>query len=222
MRILVAEDNEMVAESLDRGLAETGYAVQLALNGREALDRATAEDFDLLILDRMLPEVSGDDVCRQLRLRKSNIPILMLTARAEINDRVAGLDLGADDYMTKPFAFQELLARVRALLRRGEACTPPVLQFEDLELDPASHEVSRAGKKISLSAREFALLEFLMRQPNRVAPKDEIVAHVWGDALASNAVEVYINYLRRKIDKGYDIKLIHNVRGVGYVLRRET
>lgn len=222
MRILVAEDNEMVAENLDRGLAETGYAVQLALNGREALERVTNEKFDLLILDRMLPEISGDDVCRQLRLRKSNIPILMLTARADISDRVTGLDLGADDYMTKPFAFQELLARVRALLRRGDTVTPPLLQVEDLTLDPAGHTAERGGKTISLSAREFSLLEFLMRQPGRVVPKDEIVTHVWGDQIASNAVEVYINYLRRKIDKGHDVKLIHNVRGVGYVIRRES
>jgi len=221
MRILVVEDNEIVAESLDRGLAERGYAVRIAQTGREALECAMAEEFDLLILDRMLPELSGDDVCRELRVRKSSIPILMLTARADISERVEGLDLGADDYMTKPFAFQELLARVRALLRRGEECSPPVLQLEDLELDPAAHSAARSGKAIKLSAREFALLEFLMRNAGRVVPKDEIVAHVWGDVLASNAVEVYINYLRRKIDKGHDVKLIHNVRGVGYVLRRE-
>jgi DNA-binding response OmpR family regulator len=221
MRILVVEDNESVLESLNRGLHESGYAVQVATTGAEALERATADEYDLLILDRMLPELSGDEVCRRLRQQESSVPILMLTARAEIGDRVEGLDLGADDYLTKPFAFAELLARVRALLRRGEALTPAILRLEDLQLDPSARTVTRAGKPISLSLREFALLDFLMRNAGRVVTRESIVSHVWGQPLASNAVEVYITYLRRKIDKGHAKKLIHNVRGVGYVMRVE-
>jgi DNA-binding response OmpR family regulator len=221
LRILVIEDNEVVAEALRDGLREVGHYVQIASEGPEGFDRATAEDYDLLLLDRMLPGLSGDEICKRLRSAASRVPILMLTARAAVGDCVEGLDLGADDYLTKPFAFAELLARVRALLRRGEVPTPPILVLEDLELNPSAHTVTRAGERISLSAREFTLLEFLLRNAGRVVSRKSIVSHVWGDELSSNAVEVYMTYLRRKIDKEHEVKLIHNVRGVGYVMRRE-
>ncbi len=191
------------------------------MEGTSGFERATSEVFDLLVLDRMLPGLSGDEICRRLRSQESTLPILMLTARAAVGDCVEGLDIGADDYLTKPFAFSELLARVRALLRRGEVATPPILTIDDLELNPSAHTVERAGKRISLSAREFTLLEFLMRNGNRVMSRKSIVAHVWGDELSSNAVEVYMTYIRRKIDKGHKVKLIQTVRGVGYVIRKD-
>ncbi len=221
MRILVVEDNEVVASSLRKGLVEQGYAVDVVGNGPAGLERALTEEFDLLLLDRMLPGLSGDEICRRMSQRESRIPILMLTARAGVRDRVSGLDLGADDYLTKPFALAELLARVRALLRRGEIPTQPILRVEDLELDPSTRTVTRAGERISVSAREFSLLEYLVRNPGRVVTRQSIITHVWGGDLASNALEVYITYLRRKIDKGRETKLIHNVRGVGYVIRKE-
>ena len=220
VRILVVEDNEAVARTLDKGLSEAGYAVDVATDGIEAKRMATSTAYDLILLDRMLPKLSGDDVCRDLRKAESMVPVLMLTARAAVGDRVIGLDLGADDYLTKPFAFAELLARVRALLRRGETPTPPVLRVEDLELDPSSHTCARGGTAITLTAREFTLLEFLMRNSGRVMTRASIIEHVWSGHVASNAVEVYMTYLRRKIDKGQETKLLHNVRGVGYVMRK--
>jgi len=221
LRILVIEDNAVVAEALRDGLQEAGHDVFVEVEGTGGLKRAGEDDYDLLVLDRMLPGISGDEICRQLRDKESNVPILMLTARAAVGDCVEGLDLGADDYLTKPFAFSELLARVRALLRRGEPASPPVLKIEDLELNPAAHTVERAGKRVSLSAREFTLLEFLMQNGDRVVSRKAIVSHVWGDELSSNAVEVYMTYLRRKIDKGHQVPLIHTVRGVGYVIRKD-
>lgn len=215
------EDNPVVAEAVRDGLQEVGHSVEVEMEGTSGFERATSEVFDLLVLDRMLPGLSGDEICRRLRSQESTLPILMLTARAAVGDCVEGLDIGADDYLTKPFAFSELLARVRALLRRGEVATPPILTIDDLELNPSAHTVERAGKRISLSAREFTLLEFLMRNGNRVMSRKSIVAHVWGDELSSNAVEVYMTYIRRKIDKGHKVKLIQTVRGVGYVIRKD-
>lgn len=211
----------MVADAVREGLKEVGHVVTVELDGQSGFDRVTAEEFDLLILDRMLPSISGDEICHRMRGVESRVPILMLTARAAVGDCVEGLDLGADDYLTKPFAFSELLARVRALLRRGDVPTPPILRLEDLELNPTAHTVERAGKRISLSAREFTLLEFLLRNAERVVSRKSIVAHVWGDELSSNAVEVYMTYLRRKVDKAHEVKLIHTVRGVGYVMRKD-
>jgi DNA-binding response OmpR family regulator len=222
VRILIVEDNKAVARALTTGLEEVGYAVQVAHDGVVGLERATAEEFDLVVLDRMLPRLSGDDLCRRLREDGSEVPILMLTARAAVGDRVEGLDLGADDYLTKPFALVELVARIRALLRRGGSATPPTLRVEDLTLDPSAHVVSRSGQEIALSAREFTLLEFLMRNAGRVVTRQSIATHVWGSEKTSNVVEVYITYLRRKIDKEFATKLIQNVRGVGYVLRSES
>ncbi|MFT5286583.1 MAG: DNA-binding response OmpR family regulator [Planctomycetota bacterium] len=221
MRILIIEDNAVVADAVREGLKEVGHVVTVELDGQSGFDRVTAEEFDLLILDRMLPSISGDEICHRMRGVESRVPILMLTARAAVGDCVEGLDLGADDYLTKPFAFSELLARVRALLRRGDVPTPPILRLEDLELNPTAHTVERAGKRISLSAREFTLLEFLLRNAERVVSRKSIVAHVWGDELSSNAVEVYMTYLRRKVDKAHEVKLIHTVRGVGYVMRKD-
>jgi len=221
MKILVIEDNPLAANALRDGLSEVGHQVQLAQDGLAGFGLASSVEFDLLLLDRMLPGLSGDDICKRLRDSDSRVPILMLTAKAAVGDCVEGLDLGADDYLTKPFAFAELLARVRALHRRGEGILPPKLSLEDLELDPSAHRVTRAGKRINLSAKEFSLLELLMRSAGQVVSRKSIISHVWGDQLSSNAVEVYIAYLRRKIDKHHEVKLIQNVRGVGYVLRKE-
>ncbi len=223
MRILVVEDNRELVDTLKRGLEENGYVVDTATDGESALEKAASREYDLLLLDRMLPRVSGDEVCRRIRGEGSTVPILMLTARVTVGERVSGLDLGADDYLTKPFVFAELLARMRALLRRPQATTPPLIKVEDLELDPASHLVRRANRRIALSAREFSLLEYLLRNAGRVLSRGAILDHVWGDeqSAASNIVDVYINYLRRKIDVGREPKIIHTVRGVGYVLRKE-
>ena len=223
MRILVVEDNRQLVDTLKRGLEENGYVVDTATDGESALEKAASREYDLLLLDRMLPRVSGDEVCRRIRGEGSTVPILMLTARVTVGERVSGLDLGADDYLTKPFVFAELLARMRALLRRPQATTPPLIKVEDLELDPASHLVRRANRRIALSAREFSLLEYLLRNAGRVLSRGAILDHVWGDeqSAASNIVDVYINYLRRKIDVGREPKIIHTVRGVGYVLRKE-
>ena len=214
----------MLVDTLKQGLEENGYVVDIALEGKSGLERMINTEYDLLLLDRMLPGMSGDEVCRRLRERKSRVPILMLTARITVGERVTGLDLGADDYLTKPFAFAELLARMRTLLRRPQTPASPRLRVEDLEMDPATHKVYRAGKSIPLSAKEFSLLEYLLRNTGRVLTRNAILNHVWGDeqSRVSNIVEVYINYLRGKIDSGFDPKLIHTVRGVGYSLRRET
>jgi len=221
MRILVVEDEEKVASFIQRGLEAEHYTVDVAPDGDTGLARACEGHYDLLILDLMLPRRDGAAVLRELRARGHALPILLLTARAAVTDKVRGLDLGADDYLTKPFEFAELLARVRALLRRGTAGPAPILALADLALDPATREVTRAGRRIELTAREFALLEFLLRNPGRVLSRAVIAQHVWGVSFDTftNVIDVYVNYLRRKIDADFEPKLLHTVRGAGYVLK---
>jgi len=221
MRVLVVEDERKVADFLKKGLEEEGYAVEVAYDGEEALALAETCSYDIIILDIMLPGRDGLDVLRRLRAKRVSTPILILTARDSVEDKVEGLDSGADDYLTKPFAFAELLARIRALLRRGKPELPPKLEAADLVLDPATREVRRGGKLIELTNREYALLEYLLRNKGRVLTRSMILEHVWGYHFdpGTNIVDVYINYLRNKIDRGFEKKLIHTVRGVGYVLR---
>lgn len=223
MRILVVEDERRVAAFIKRGLEEEHYAVDVAYDGEEALDWAAMADYDLIVLDVLLPKKDGFEVCRELRQRGNKVPILMLTARDAVEDRVKGLDSGADDYLVKPFAFQELLARIRALLRRSGEAKTPVLQVGDLVLDTLRREARRGDKVIELSAREYALLEFLMRHPGQVLSRTQIADHVWSYDFftTSNVVDVYIGYLRRKIDDGFEVKLIQTVRGVGYKIEAE-
>jgi len=224
MRVLIVEDERKVSAYVKRGLEEQGYAVDAVYSGRDALDWAEAAPYDLIILDILLPELDGLSVCRELRCRGFRTPILMLTARDAVDDRVAGLDAGADDYLVKPFALKELLARLRALTRRAaEAAKSPVLQVADLSLDTLTHRVKRGGKTIELTAKEYAVLECLMREPERVLTRTMIAEHVWNYDVfnQSNVVDVYIRNLRRKIDDGHDLKLIHTVRGAGYRLSAE-
>jgi heavy metal response regulator len=220
MRILLVEDDGSVARFIQKGLREEGYAVDVATDGEEGWHLHKLNDYDLLIIDLMLPKLDGFELVRRIRRHDTRTPILVLTARAAIQDKVQGLELGADDYLTKPFAFAELVARVRALLRRGKVDRSEPLRCADLMLDPLTRTVIRAGKRISLARTEYALLEFLLRYQGRVVTRTQIMEHVW-DAhfdLGSNVVSVYINYLRNKIDKGFDLQLIHTVHGVGYVL----
>lgn len=221
MRVLIVEDERTIAAYVKRGLEENGYAVDVAVTGPEALDWAAVVTFDLIVLDILLPELGGLSVCRELRRRDVRTPVLMLTARDTVPDRVSGLDAGADDYLVKPFALSELLARLRALARRGhDQPRSPVHVIADLRLDPVTRRVMRAERVIELTAKEFALLECLMREPDRVLSRTAIADHVWSyDAYnQSNVVDVYIRNLRRKIDDGCDLKLIHTVRGAGYRL----
>jgi heavy metal response regulator len=223
VRILVVEDEKKVASFIKKGLEEEGYAVDIAPNGEEGLAMSLAQVHDLIILDIRLPKLDGLQVLKALRQEKVMTAVLLLTVRATIEDKVLGLDAGADDYLTKPFAFQELLARVRALLRRRAAADPTVLQVADLRLDPARRTVSRGAERIDLSPREFALLDYLMRHPGRVLTRTMIAEHVWDYDFdtSTNVIDVYINYLRKKIDTGREPKLLHTVRGVGYVLNPE-
>jgi heavy metal response regulator len=221
MRILVVEDEKKVASFIQRGLEAEHYTVDVACDGETGLARAIEGHHDLLILDLMLPGRDGAAVLRELRARRLGVPILLLTARATVTDKVHGLDLGADDYLTKPFEFAELLARVRALLRRGATAPSPRLALADLALDPATREVTRGGRRIDLTAREFALLEFFLRNPGRVLSRALIAQHVWGVSFDTftNVIDVYVNYLRKKIDADFEPKLLHTVRGAGYVLK---
>lgn len=223
MRILVVEDEPGIANFVRQGLTEAGHAVDLAWNGREGLDYALAADYDIMVLDIMLPQMDGLALLRDLRRRGDKTPTLMLTARDTVDDRVAGLDAGADDYLVKPFAFPELLARVRALLRRPPLQTGTTLQVGDLEMNTATREVRRNGRFIDLSPREYAVLEYLMRHPNQVLTRTQIGEHVWNFDFyhESNVVDVYIGYLRRKVTGDSDTPLIHTVRGVGYRMRAE-
>jgi heavy metal response regulator len=223
MRILVVEDEKKVASFIRQGLGEEGYAVDVATDGEEGLAMAMDQVHDLIILDIGLPKMDGLQVLQELRRRKVATPVLLLTVRATIEDKVLGLDSGADDYLSKPFAFQELVARVRALLRRRTEGGPAVLQFADLTLDPTRHTLLRGGKKIDLTAKEFALLDYFMRNPGRVLTRTMIVEHVWDYDFdtGTNVVDVYVNYLRKKIDSDRETKLIHTIRGVGYVMKAE-
>jgi len=221
MRILIVEDEHKIANSIKKGLEQESYAVDVAYDGEDGLASALAEDYDVIILDRMLPGLDGMAICRQLRQSKKHTPILMLTAKDQIRDRVEGLNAGADDYLIKPFSFEELLARIRALLRRPKETASTVLQVDDLSLNPATFEVTRSGKTIELSQKEFALLEYLMRNAGQVLSKDNIISHVWDfeSDILPNTVEVYIGYLRNKIDRPFkSAKLLHTLRGFGYKL----
>jgi two-component system OmpR family response regulator len=223
MRVLVVEDNSDTGAYIRQGLREQGYAVDLASDGIQGLDYAVAGVYDLLILDRMLPGLDGLDLLRRLRERGVATPAIFLSARGNVGDRVEGLDAGADDYLVKPFSFAELLARIRVVLRRGAEVVPTILQVADLRLDPVARSVERAGRRIDLSAKQFALLEYLLRHAGQVVSRTMILEHVWDfefDAL-TNVVDVHINRLRNKVDRDFDRPLIHTLRGVGYVLRAE-
>ena len=221
MRILLVEDEKKIAAFIERGLTEQHYTVDVAQDGNEGLYLAEVNPYDLVILDIMLPGKDGFAVCRELRKQKNEVPILMLTARDDVRDKIYGLDSGADDYLTKPFAFGEFLARVRVLLRRNRAVKTTVLKVGDLELDQLSHDVTRAGKTIELTATEYALLEYLMLHDGQVVTRTMISEHVWNQDFDSfsNVINVYINYLRKKVDAGFPVKLIQSVRGRGYMLK---
>jgi len=209
-----------MANVIAKGLREQSYAVDIAEDGDAALYQASINDYDLIVIDVLLPVRDGFEVCRELRARADTTPVLMLTARATVDDRITGFDAGADDYLTKPFSFRELLARVRALLRRDSQLRPDVFQLDDLIVDSASHRVSRASREIELTAKEYALLEFLARRAGQLVSRSEIAAHVWDDSFDpfSNSIEVYMNRLRKKIDEEHPIKLLHTRRGEGYIL----
>jgi heavy metal response regulator len=218
MRILVAEDDRKVAGFLKKGLKEENYAVDICYDGEDALFNAQVNQYDLIILDVMLPKKNGFAICKAIREEGNLSPILMLTARDQLEDKVKGLREGADDYLTKPFAFEELLARIQALLRRTQDYKTKILKVGNLELDPVSRKITREGKSLPLTGKEYALLEYLMRNKGRVITQSMIIDHVWDmnyDGL-SNVVNVYINHLREKIDKGFSHKYIHTMRGVGY------
>ena len=221
MRLLLVEDEKKVASFVKKGLEEEGYAVDLAPDGEAGLLLGLDGVHDLIILDINLPKMDGLSVLEELRRKKVATPVLLLTIRAAIEDKVIGLDTGADDYLTKPFAFQELLARVRALLRRQSGIDAPLLKVADLTLDPARRLVFRGGKKIELTTKEFALLDYFMRNPDRVLTRTMIAEHVWDYDFdsESNVIDVYVNYLRKKIESGREPNLIHTVRGVGYVMK---
>ena len=222
MRILVVDDEPAVRESVDRALRLDGYRTELAADGREALDALAVAPPDAVVLDVLMPEVDGLEVCRRLRAAGDRTPVLMLTARDAVADRVRGLDAGADDYLVKPFALEELRARLRALLRRAAPATgAEVLRFADVVLDPAAHTAARGGRDVELTRTEFLLLELFLRHPRQVLTRSVVFEHVWGYDFGptSNSLEVYVGYLRRKLEAAGEPRLIHTVRGVGYVLR---
>jgi len=223
VRILLVEDEARVASFIARGLREHTYAVDLAADGEQALYLASVNPYDLVVLDLMLPVKDGYTVCRELRAGGFRLPILMLTARDGVDDLVAGLDCGADDYLTKPFDFKELLARLRALLRRSADLRPPVARVADLVLDTGSHAVERGGRTVSLTAKEYALLEYLVLNEGRVVGREQIAQHVWDEMFdpLSNVIDVYVKRLRAKLDSGQERRLIHTRRGEGYILTAE-
>src|SRR5215471_10521549 len=223
MRILLVEDEEKVSRFIIRGLTAEGLAVDAAADGTAGLELATTYDYDLIILDLMLPGVSGTEVLRRIRARNHRVPILMLTARDAVADQVEHLEAGADDYLTKPFAFAELMARVKALLRRGSVERPSVLRVGDLEVDRLGQQVRRAGQRIELTPKEFALLEYLAANAGRVLSRTMIIEHVWDQSFdgATNIVDVYVRHLRAKVDEGHNTKMIRTVRGVGYKISEE-
>ena len=223
MRILVVEDEKKVASFIKRGLEEEGYSVDVAYDGEEGLKMGADEGYDLILMDLMLPKKDGLEIIQDLRRQDVRTPVLCLTAKDKVDDIVSGLDSGSDDYLTKPFAFAELLARVRALIRRGTSERGAEITFADLRLDPVAHKVWRSDKEIDLTTKEYALLEYMMRNPNQTLTRSMIAEQVWDYTFDSftNIIDVYVNYLRKKVDKDFDKKLIHTVRGVGYVLKEE-
>jgi two-component system, OmpR family, response regulator len=223
VRVLVVEDDARMAAAIRRGLRYEGIVVDLAAGGEEALRLVGATDYDAVLLDVMLPDLDGFETCRRLRAQGAWLPVIMLTARDAVEDRVRGLDGGADDYLTKPFSLAELLARIRALARRGPVERPAVLEVGDLRLDPATREVWRGERQVELSAREFALLETFMRRPGQVLTQLQLLESAWdlGYEMRSNVVEVYVRYLREKIDRPFGVESLETVRGVGYRLRKD-
>jgi len=221
MKILVIEDEKKVAHFLQKGLKEEQYVVDVAYDGLDGQHLATTNDYDLILLDIMLPGKDGIEILKTLRRQRINIPVIMLTAKEMVEDKLEGFNAGCDDYISKPFSFEELLVRIRAVLRRGSGGLGNVLTFADLTLDLISHKVIRDGRYIELTAKEYTLLEYLVRNPNRVLTRTMIAEHVWDYNYDSftNVIDVYINYLRNKVDRGFGTKLIHTVRGVGYVLK---
>ena len=224
MRILLVEDEEKVSRFVVRGLTEEGFAVDNASDGLTGLELATTYNYDLIVLDLMLPELNGTELLRRIRLTDHRVPILMLTARDAVSDKVEHLEAGADDYLTKPFAFAELMARIKALLRRGSIDRPNVLRIADLEVDRLTQQVRRASRRVELTAKEYALLEYLMANAGRVLSRTMIIDHVWDQSFdgATNIVDVYVRHLRSKVDDGHDTRLIRTVRGVGYKISDEA
>jgi two-component system copper resistance phosphate regulon response regulator CusR len=224
MRILLVEDDPRMANVIAKGLREHSYAVDLAQDGDTALYQSSINDYDVIVLDVLLPQRDGYAICRELRARGDATPVLMLTARAAVDDRITGFDAGADDYLTKPFSFRELRARIRALLRRDSTLRPEVFEIEDLIVDSASHRVVRASKEVELTAKEYALLEYLARHAGQLVSRAQIAAHVWDESFDpfSNAIEVYMNRLRKKIDGIHANKLLHTRRGEGYILESRS
>ncbi len=223
MRVLVIEDETKVGCFIKRALEEESYAVDLYEDGAKGLEMALATNYDLLVVDLMLPSMSGMDILKTVRRERIQTPVLILSAQSQIDQRVKGLDAGADDSLTKPFAIDELLARVRALIRRGATETPGILQVEDLIFNPATRDVTRGGQRIDLTLKEYALLEYLMRHAGRVLTRPMISEHVWNQDFDTftNVIDVYVNYLRNKIDRGRAKKLIHTIRGSGYMLKAD-
>jgi len=221
MRVLVVEDEKKISDFIKRGLKEEGYAVDAAYDGEEGRFLAKTNTYDLILLDLMLPKIDGLTLCKTLKSEGLQAPVIMLTAKGTVEDKVAGLDSGADDYITKPFAFEELLARMRAILRKKEDRTENTLQISDLVLDLIKHKVTRAGEEVPLTAKEYALLEYLMRNAGSVVTRTMISEHVWDVDFDTftNVIDVYINYLRNKIDTGHKKKLIHTIRGRGYIIK---
>lgn len=224
MRILLIEDEVKVAGFVKRGLVAERYAVDVTGDGRRGLDLATSFEYDLIILDLMLPGLDGPGVLKRIRAKDTKVPVLILTARDAVQDKVSNFEAGADDYLTKPFAFAELAVRVKALLRRGPVNRSSTVRLRDLELDRLSQQVKRAGRRIELTTKEYSLLEYLMSNAGRVLSRNMIIEHVWDESFdgLTNVVDVYIRHLRRKVDDAYECKLIHTVRGVGYSVRDEA
>jgi len=224
MTILVVEDEVKIVRFIKKGLEMEHYTVEVAYDGEEALDKALINTYDLIILDVMMPKMDGVEVCRKIREQKIETPIIMLTAKDTVEDRIKGLDAGADDYLVKPFSFGELVARMRALLRREKIVKSTKLQVGDLILDPATHEVYRGDKNIQLSSKEYRLLDYMMRRPGHVCTRTMIGEHIWGYNFTddSNVIDVYISYLRKKVDSGFKKRLIHTIRDVGYKVQDKS
>ncbi len=223
MRILVVEDEKKVASFIERGLTEEGFEVEVAYDGEEGVAKAESSTFDLILMDVMLPKMDGIAAIKEIREKQLKTPVLCLTARDTVDDKVAGLNIGADDYLAKPFAFAELVARCRALIRRGSTDRGAEIYFADLKLDPVAHKVWRSDQEIELTTKEYALMEYFMRNPNKVLTRAMIAENVWDYNFDSftNIIDVYVNYLRNKIDRNFEKKLIHTVRGAGYMLKED-